>query len=434
MNITGNNSNETLNGTVDDDIIKGLGGNDILNGLDGNDVLDGGNGKDILNGGTGDNLFIGGGGNDTYVLTGRFESVEFGRGTDLVDLSGFSGGDGFLSLNPNATVFGLFVLIDGEEDFGVIRADNGLQAEGLVYFQNLNNALQLVDSKPEGGVGISGTANADVFNVDMGEKGWIQIRPGEGADTIQIQGDGGFVRLDYSDQTDGIFANLKFGFVIDGSDGFVVDQITGDGRVWELRGSDHDDTIYGSKFDESFILRQGDDFVSAGGGTDRIRYDRSGVESVTVDLSKGTATGTWNGEAFTHTLKGIEDIRGSRDGKDKLVGNGKDNVIDGKGGNDVLQGRGGDDTLIGGSGADKFVFRNNDGNDFIVDFNTKNNTEKINLKAVSAITSFADLMAQHITEFDNGTIRQTYIDDGAGLNITLDKVLIADLDSGDFIF
>lgn len=58
-NISGNNGDNILNGTADDDRIVGQGGNDTING---NDIIDGGNGTDIarFNGadGPGDNIVI----------------------------------------------------------------------------------------------------------------------------------------------------------------------------------------------------------------------------------------------------------------------------------------------------------------------------------------------------------------------------------------
>lgn len=283
--------------------------------------------------------------------------------------------------------------------------------------------------------------------IDPGEQGWIQIRPGGGPDLIQVEGTEGTVRLDYSDQTDGIFANLKFGIVNktvhhdSGPPSIYMDTITGNGRVKEVRGTDHDDMIYGSKFDDCITLRQGDEFVAGGRGNDTVRYDRSGVDKVVVDLGKGTATGIWNGEAFTDTLKSIENVRGSRNDNDKLLGSSKNNHTDGKGGNDIITGRSGDDNLVGGAGNDKFVFRNNDGNDFIQDFELSINNEKTNLKAASAITGFYDLMNNHMSEtatfFGSGVnhfVMSATIDDGAGLNILQNGVLSSDLDRGDFVF
>ncbi|MEX0301069.1 MAG: calcium-binding protein, partial [Leisingera sp.] len=314
MNIDGTSGSEILNGTNSSDLIKGFGGDDTLNGSggkdtlvggDGDDQLNGDGGHDILRGGSGDNFFSGGAGDDTYQLTGRYDVVETGLGDDLIDLSNFAKGEGFLTVGAHSSATGLSAIIDGEEDFGLIITSNGGGETGITEFRDLNNALQLSPAGPEGGMQISGTAFDDEFFIDPGEDGWIQIRPGEGNDLIRIEGTEGTVRLDYVDAADGIYANLKLGIVIDGGEPHGRDVIIGDGRLKEFRGSDHDDRIHGSQEDDRIISRQGDDTISGGRGFDTIRYDRSGVDAVDVDLEAGTATGTWRGESFTDSLKNI---------------------------------------------------------------------------------------------------------------------------------
>lgn len=98
---TGNDSAETINGTVDPDVIDALGGNDIVNAGDGDDVISGGLGFDSL---------FGEGGNDTFLLAepvqspsgGLFETFDGGTGTDTLELR--------VSTNPAyrfPTAFGL---------------------------------------------------------------------------------------------------------------------------------------------------------------------------------------------------------------------------------------------------------------------------------------------------------------------------------------
>lgn len=81
--VSGDITNENINGTTFGDAIAGLGGDDVINGLAGNDILDGGFGNDVLNGGDGDDILIGGFGNDT--LNG-------GNGHDIADYSTAIGG------------------------------------------------------------------------------------------------------------------------------------------------------------------------------------------------------------------------------------------------------------------------------------------------------------------------------------------------------
>jgi hypothetical protein len=64
----GNSANNTLTGTINNDILVGYAGNDSLTGGAGNDTLLGGDGNDTLLGGDGNDILVGGGGND--ILTG----------------------------------------------------------------------------------------------------------------------------------------------------------------------------------------------------------------------------------------------------------------------------------------------------------------------------------------------------------------------------
>ena len=186
--------------------------------------------------------------------------------------------------------------------------------------------------------------------------------------------------------------------------------------------------------------------------------------------SAGFATGTWGGRAFTDTLKTIEAVRGSRDHSDRLTGDGGGNLLDGRGGNDTLYGRSGDDTLIGGDGkdrlfggnghdnlqggagkdllhgsssfdmmtggsqADRFIFATGD-QAHITDFDAQNGNDRIDLRGVAEITSYADLTAVHLRVLISaGAGAIVEIDDSAGTSITMGNgVTIADLSAADFI-
>jgi Ca2+-binding RTX toxin-like protein len=78
--IRGNNADNTLTGTADNDLIYGFGGNDRLIGLAGSDLLDGGTGNDVLYGDAammieftqgGNDRLKGAAGNDTFSFAGR---------------------------------------------------------------------------------------------------------------------------------------------------------------------------------------------------------------------------------------------------------------------------------------------------------------------------------------------------------------------------
>lgn len=374
LTLPGTPGDDTLNGGPDDDVINGFGGNDVLwGGSGGDDILRGGAGNDTLFGNDGNDMLYGGGGND-YLIGGDgddylnpgnnsnqgYDTIDAGTGEDIVDLTQMTPGEAYFELShDNLNVLlspnepGIFAIIDGTNNLGfILKGDNGFY--GTTEFININNALTVGEW---GGMGIYGTDNDDTFYIDPGDTGWLQVNGGDGSDTFNIAESSGFVRLDYVNADHGVIANLALGLVSDDGfgDDYDFDYITGTGYVTEFRGSDFDDIISGSSHDERFILRAGNDVVNGRGGQDLVRYDRTGVDAVSVDLEAGTATGIWRGIAFSHTLRSIEDVRGSRDYDDTLLGSSGANVLDGRGGNDLLNGRAGHDTLIGGAGTDTLL-------------------------------------------------------------------------------
>ncbi|MCV6592805.1 MAG: calcium-binding protein, partial [Silicimonas sp.] len=127
-------------------------------------------------------------------------------------------------------------------------------------------------------------------------------------------------------------------------------------------------------------------------------------------------------------------------GNDRLEGNLGEDTLDGGAGNDSLYGGNGasSDTLIGGAGddllageagADIFVFADGFGQDVITDFDEFSGAEEIDLAMVTAIIDFADLTANHLSQVGANAV----ITDGAN-TITINNVLITDLDAGDFNF
>ncbi len=338
--------NDSITGDNTDNSFDAGAGNDTIKGLGGNDVLVGGAGKDKLFGGDGQDQLFGGLGNDTINPgengPGSFDHIEAGRGIDKVILTGVK--TGYAQLGHFDVTKRIVVNIDGDANTGTINKGS----QGRTDITNVKNPLT------GDGFGIIGTVRNDIYNINPGDDGWMQVRGRAGADTFNIGASNGTVRLDYRDSSvfTGIHANLKKGKVA--NDGFGnSDTITGTGQVNELRATMMTDTIIGSAKDERFILMAGDDNLDGGGGEDTLRYDRSGVTAVTVDLAGGFANGDWHGETFSHTIANVENVRGSRDDGDVLIGNAAGNTLDGRGGADHLVGKNGADTLIGGDGNDE---------------------------------------------------------------------------------
>lgn len=383
-----------------DDFFDGGLGDDSIRGNDGNDTLLGGDGSDEIVGGDGDDSVNPGDNSD-------FDYVEGGTGNDTINFGDMETGYGELSYQW--VDVGIFAQLNLDTGNGTVNKGQ-FDVDTLIGFDVPTDEVAGGD-----GIVFVGSEFDDIINITVADGHWMQVRGGRGNDTINILGEGSGIRIDYRSGT-GVVADLAAGTVQ--QNGFT-DTITG--QIWEIRGSDFADNMVGSSNDESFIGRAGNDTIDGGGGFDRMRYDRSGMDSaVVVDLDAGTATGTFDGIAFTHTLSNIEWVRGTREGSDQITGSGANELFDGRGGDDTLNGGGGNDTLRGGDGADEL---NGGAGLDTADYSKAGDKVRIDLLNAGAARgdavgdTFTDIEAYQLTDFDdvmNGDNGQMFAYGGAG--------------------
>ena len=421
--LDGSEDSDTLYGGAGDDTLDGRAGDDTLDGGDGNDMLDGGAGNDTLDGGDGNDTLDGGDGNDT-LNPGANDDRDLIRGSAGDDTIVYTGiGDAPQELEYEGYAASITATIDGstnratvDKGKGFVGTTVGKNPPGTDTILDIKNVVACTESPSEDGIcgfGLRGTAFNDAFNLTLDERQWMQVSGLAGNDTFNLSG-GGNIRLDYRKAVDGIDIDLGAGRAND--DGFGdVDTING--RVWEIRGSDYSDRIVGSDMRESFIGRQGDDTIDGGGGFDLLRFDRTGISDLDVDLSAGTATGTWNSRAFAYRISNIEEVRG---------GSGND-TLRGSASNDTLEGGDGDDSLTGGKGRDTFIFGAGDGADTITDFT--DGEDRISFEE-SALT-WQQILTSSTVRLDGG-VRLDLSAHGGG-TIDLIGTTLADLDPSDFI-
>lgn len=321
-----------------------------------------------------------------------------------------------------------------------------------------NNADTL--SGMNGNDRLFGLDGDDILN---GGNGHDILLGGAGADVLN--GGHGLDRADYSDATAGIVADLRSsgqntGYAA-GDTYSSIERLFGSRYNDNLRGNDDDNTLWGHNGNDKLFGRDGDDVLSGGNGhdtllggagadvlnggngLDRAKY-ADATSGVLADLkfsdrNTGYAAGdTYNsieylfGSRYNDSLRGDDDANTlwGHNGNDKLYGRDGDDILNGGNGGDTLTGGAGNDHLIGGSGGDKFVFRNGFGQDTVADFDPNQSGERIVLSAVSSITSYADLLSNHLSQSGSDAI----IDDGQGNTITLIGVSIGDLAADDFLF
>jgi Ca2+-binding RTX toxin-like protein len=127
--------------------------------------------------------------------------------------------------------------------------------------------------------------------------------------------------------------------------------------------------------------------------------------------------GTSAGKLTIHVLQKGQTFIGGTAGSDELYGSS---------GADVIVGGGDDDRLTGGAGSDVFVFDSRGGKDVVTDFQRGVDTLQF---SKTMFADFASLQAK-ATEVNGSTV----ISDGAGSLITLDKILLSQLQPADFVF
>ena len=421
------------------------------------------------------------GGVDTIV--GRVRSVVGGAGDDTIrgtdGIEQLDGGPGDDEINPrdNRDWDNVFAST-GDDRIVYTENDNGWQ--GLYYSRSWRSARTALDesgitvtldgaanratvdkgsngtdtivdvSKPldagwtYGGLGIYGTKGDDVFNLTLDRRQWMLVRGESGNDTFNLRSHGwvsdelpsSTIRVEYDSSPGGIEIDLRAGRAT--NDGFGdVDTFTFNDGDFEIQGSNHSDTILGSDGDDRFIGRGGNDVIDGRGGYDQVRFDRRGMGAVVVNLGAGTATGTYNGEAFSYTLSNVEYVRGSNSSAgDELVGSNGDDRLRGYGGPDVLVGGPGNDRLQGGDGDDTFLFEGAHGRfegahgrDRIDDF--EDGADTIILRGLSTLSK-QDVL-DHASAWDQGTGVHIDLTGFGGGTIDLHGFRRDDFDASDFL-
>ncbi len=418
-------------GTAGNDTISGIFLADSLSGGLGNDTLSGGAGNDTLEGGADSDVLAGGAGNDSLNPgdnngpSNGTDSIIGSTGNDTIDFSGAN--LGFFDLRYDGLAGPITVNIGGVNN--VLKGTAA--ALGTDTLANLNTI-----NGNNGGLGFFGTSGNDIFNLNSTDTdGFYVLRGNEGNDAFNLNTNPGgnyFVRLEYRFATNGITANLTTatgGTVVDGQGGTDTITIAAAARLagsgpattasLEISATSFNDSLLGGALDDRFILYSGNDTVDGGAGFDRIRYDRGGnVTGLTVDLSRGFATGDWTfgyGTAATttainHTISNIEWVRGSTN-NDLLVGNST--------GPTRFEGRGGNDTFV-------FV----GGLMTITDFSFGPGAGDV-IRISSGLANFTDVFNAAVDDVPNNS---TTITVSPGNTITLQGVLRAALNFDDFAF
>ena len=183
--LTSGGGDDLLAGESGDDTLFGQGGNDTLSGGEGNDILSGGEGNDLVSGDTGNDQLFGDAGNDTLTGSDGNDTITAGTGND--SLEGNSGEDRLFGEDGNDSLDGgegNDILSGGEGDDSL--SDNA--GNDLVFGGAGNDTINggSEDDTLTGGSGddiIAGDNGSDIL---FGDQGNNTLTGGAGADIFAI--------------------------------------------------------------------------------------------------------------------------------------------------------------------------------------------------------------------------------------------------------
>uniref|UniRef100_UPI000B329119 SdrD B-like domain-containing protein n=1 Tax=Leisingera sp. F5 TaxID=1813816 RepID=UPI000B329119 len=366
--LVGCDTNDTIVGFSGEDTLIGNGGNDVLNGDSYDDRLEGGEGEDDLNGGSENDILVGGAGNDNLNGGGEVDTAVFGGNyadatVEIVDL--FTGEltvtsvDGtdqvrnveFLQFD-DVTVAVEALLPGGTSDKVAAPAPGGsvnidVLANDLELSEGTLSVAQVNDGgfgsaviEPDGTVTYTAGANFDGFDFFT-----YTVTNGEGfVRTVEVQV-GDVPALDPADPGVTVLVEAP------GDNGVAYDGTGGNDSILGTRGEDTingrggNDVVEGGRGDDNLRGAAGNDMLLGGEGDDTINADGQG------DVALG----------------GIgDDVLNGQFDDDILFGGAGDDFVRGLQGSDFVSGGAGDDrfqspnsgadTVLGGAGADEFVW------------------------------------------------------------------------------
>lgn len=379
----GDSGNDQIWGGAGDDVLYGGTGNDVLMGEHGHDILQGGadddelyglEGNDRLIGGAGLDYFAGGADNDTYVFNigdshispGNFgesiqdnegiNTVEFGDGITLHDISMLQYSDGVVRLQYSGLDY--VKLLDGLAG-GVqqLKFSDGKSINLQDFYANQSQDNVNVSSSIAGDT----LVGSSLSNQLTALAGGAVLRGGRGNDSLYGSGGGNTYRYDRGDGYDHIYDTgghqapdgspapnrVKFGqgitkqdisLRIGSIDTFIVDisgQPSGSLTIHNFDAADAEN----SKIIDYFEFHDGS----------RVSYEEL--------LAGGFNT---VGSSAADSLLGSNL-------PEKLAGGAGNDTLSAGAGDDTLTGGVGDDVLNGGAGSDTYIYAKGDGSDLITE-------------------------------------------------------------------
>ena len=427
--------NDSLNGTNGNDLIFAERGNDIVNAGGGNDVIYGGDGSDTLNGGSG---------YDTYYADNQ-DTIYDSDGKGRVYLNNTQLRGGKFNENLSSGNIKIYESNDGNITYEYDTNSKTLKANGLTINDFDNEELEINLTKEL----VNEFAILSDTTGSMG--GAINSVKAQAIDIVNSA----FERdpnarigvFGYNDPSVQTFTNLTNdqGAVISAINSLYADD-GGDTPEMTYRGIYNAANSNWSEYSVKRIFIFGDapakdtDFKETALAALKPNNSQSGIKTRSAFSSNSNddnlsniqvfAIQTGGGDDVAKEFREIAEFSGgayinlATSGYDSVadilfdmmnLGTSKSETIIGNDKNNTLNGKGGDDILQGGLGSDTYEFDDNFGKDTIIETNPNNNDKNIikfnNLTTIKDLTftqNANDLIINHKNKQNSITIKGFY--------------------------
>ncbi len=335
LTLNGEDGNDAITGSPDDDIINGGAGNDTLNGNAGDDRITGNTGADTMNGDAGNDVMVWNPGDGSDVMNGG------AGGGDDAELNGGNNPENFAA-TPVA---------------------------GRVRFERVSPAPFTLDVGPDTErLVLNANGGDDTMVSDPATPTAMLLNGGTGTDSLQSGAGADFVNGGDDNDT------------LDGGPG--LDRIVGDRGNDTMLGRAGDDTLVWNNGDGSDKMdgedgldkievngaaAAGDAFEIAPNGQ-RVKFDRTNLGPFTLDIATSEVfeLNTLGGDDTLSVKPGMpmavqadggdgNDTLNGAEEQDTFFGGLGNDTLNGGGGNDLLDGQDGDDTLLARDGVGDLV-------------------------------------------------------------------------------
>ncbi len=317
--ILGGNGNDSIRGRDNNDVLCGGAGNDLISADAGSDEVQGGYGDDTLAGGYGDDTLDGGVGNDTYVFNrgdgadrivangngGETDTLSFGAGIGLQDVTAFVNGDGELVLLVDGGAGGSVTCpwyepeTLNEYSMLPVHYVQFVDADGKTRVYDLagmvrGSAGTLAGSDETRPVALFGNAEAfDITNRVLPAGGDPAVSYAQNGDLFGTARYAGLNAV--TDGDDMLFGTSGADSLNAGAGNDLILGFDGDDYLEGADGNDRidagsgNDTMFGGAGDDTLFGGDGDDLMYAGPGND-IAWGGNGNDTYFFNAGDGTLT------------------------------------------------------------------------------------------------------------------------------------------------